>query len=87
MNHESFARIIQRNLRQGRFKDSITGRTRTILEDFLTRAEKYICIEEMMEMGINNKRKRDDDCNEDRRDEKKVIGILTPMLLTQISLL
>ncbi|KAI3445379.1 hypothetical protein Pfo_002044 [Paulownia fortunei] len=40
VNHDMFASIMQQNLRHGKFKESITERPSTMLEDLLARAEK-----------------------------------------------
>ncbi|XP_012834024.1 PREDICTED: uncharacterized protein LOC105954886 [Erythranthe guttata] len=40
------AGIIQQNLKEGRFKESIAGRPPTTLEELLSRAEKHVRIEE-----------------------------------------
>ncbi|KAI3458735.1 hypothetical protein Pfo_015398 [Paulownia fortunei] len=71
INHELLAGIMQQNLRQGRFKDSITGKPPMILEELLQRAEKYIRIEEATGLTTHGKRKqRDEDRPEGRKEER-----------------
>ncbi|KAI3446714.1 hypothetical protein Pfo_003379 [Paulownia fortunei] len=72
INHELLAGIMQQNLRQGRFKDSIAGKPPVTLEELLQRAEKYIRIEEATGLTIHGKRKqRDEDRPEGRKEERR----------------
>ncbi|XP_073130009.1 uncharacterized protein [Henckelia pumila] len=57
VNHDKLSGIMQQNLRPGRFKESIAGKSPNTLEELLSRAEKYICIEETDELHSSGKRK------------------------------
>ncbi|KAI3461303.1 hypothetical protein Pfo_017966 [Paulownia fortunei] len=84
INHELLAGIMQQNLRQGRFKDSIAGKPPVTLEELLQRAEKYIRIEEATGLTIHGKRKqRDEDRPEGRKEERLLMvaeqhGLIQP---------
>ncbi|KAI3463696.1 hypothetical protein Pfo_020359 [Paulownia fortunei] len=72
IDHELLAGIMQQNLRQGRFKDSIAGKPLVTLEELLQRAEKYIRIEEAMGLTIHGKRKqRDEHRPEGKKEERR----------------
>lgn len=66
VNHEFLAGIMQQNLRQSKFKESIIRRPPLFFEELLCRAEKYIRIEETTIVAASSKRK-------DRDDERKYI--------------
>ncbi|KAI3455061.1 hypothetical protein Pfo_011724 [Paulownia fortunei] len=72
INHELLAGIMQQNLRQERFKDSIAGKPPVTLEELLQRAEKYIRIEQATRLTTHRKRKqRDEDKPEGRKEERR----------------
>ncbi|XP_012857079.1 PREDICTED: uncharacterized protein LOC105976357 [Erythranthe guttata] len=62
--------IMHLNLKSGRFKESIAGRTPRNLEELLNRAEKYVRIEEAS-THAPPKRKRDDDRQDVRRRDDR----------------
>ncbi|XP_073121482.1 uncharacterized protein [Henckelia pumila] len=64
VNHDMLSGIMQQNLRPGRFKESIAGKSPDTLEELLFRAEKYIRIEETDELHSSRKRKRNEEYNE-----------------------
>ncbi|XP_012853817.1 PREDICTED: uncharacterized protein LOC105973342 [Erythranthe guttata] len=63
--------IIQQNLKQGRFKESIVGRPPTILEELLSRAEKYVRIEEASALPLPKRKRDEDHFNTRRRDGRQ----------------
>ena len=71
VNHDLLAGIMQQNLRNGRFKESIVGKPPQYLEELLERAEKYIRIEEASCLLGNKRKERDDDRRDDHRGGKK----------------
>ncbi|XP_073152311.1 uncharacterized protein [Henckelia pumila] len=72
VNHDLLAGIMQQNLRNRKFKESIAGRPPKNLEELLERVEKYIWVEESVEPLYLNKRKREEDKSDIRkRDEKR----------------
>ncbi|XP_012846973.1 PREDICTED: uncharacterized protein LOC105966948 [Erythranthe guttata] len=70
VNHDLLADILQHNLRHVRFQESIAGRPPQTLEELLNRAEKFIRIEEAVEMGLPVKRKREEERHEAKRKEE-----------------
>ncbi|XP_012839502.1 PREDICTED: uncharacterized protein LOC105959887 [Erythranthe guttata] len=71
VNHEMLAGILQQNLKHVRFQESIAGRPPKILEELLNRAGKYIRIEEITEMRVPLKRKRDVESHNCNREEER----------------
>ncbi|XP_012835110.1 PREDICTED: uncharacterized protein LOC105955856 [Erythranthe guttata] len=70
VNHDLLADILQHNLRHVRFQESIARRPPQTLEELLNRAEKFIRIEEAVEMGLPVKRKREEERHEAKRKEE-----------------
>ncbi|XP_073120519.1 uncharacterized protein [Henckelia pumila] len=57
VNHDMLSGLMQQNLRPGRFKESIAEKSPNTLEELLSKAEKYIRIEETDELHSSGKRK------------------------------
>ncbi|KAL0433426.1 UNVERIFIED_CONTAM: hypothetical protein Slati_2676900 [Sesamum latifolium] len=71
LNHELLASILQQGLRKGRFRESITEKPPTTLDELLKRAAKYIRIEEALKpkAEVDNKRKiREGEKRDPRRE-------------------
>ncbi|XP_073120436.1 uncharacterized protein [Henckelia pumila] len=64
VNHDMLSGIMQQNLCPRRFKESIAGKSPNTLEELLSRAEKYILIEETDELHSSEKRKRNEKYDE-----------------------
>ncbi|KAL2227917.1 UNVERIFIED_CONTAM: hypothetical protein Sindi_1771400 [Sesamum indicum] len=73
VNHELLASIIQQNLLRGRFKESIAGKSPSVMEDLLVRSQKYIRIEESnaFDLSLSGKRKGREEENELKKKEER----------------
>lgn len=81
VNPELLANIMQQNLIQSRFKDSIARKPRTTLDELLVRAEKYIRKNRQTPLCDPHKRKGDE---ENKPNPHKLEGSRTkPKLSSQ----
>ncbi|KAL0312709.1 UNVERIFIED_CONTAM: hypothetical protein Sradi_5670200 [Sesamum radiatum] len=73
VNHELLASIMQQNLSPGRFKESITGKPPSTMEDLLMRSQKYIRIEESnaSNPSLSGKRKGEEEEKESKKKEER----------------
>ncbi|KAL0413035.1 UNVERIFIED_CONTAM: hypothetical protein Sradi_1505200 [Sesamum radiatum] len=73
VNHELLASIMQQNLSPGRFKESITGKPPSTMEDLLMRSQKYIRIEESnaSNPSLSGKRKGEEEKKESKKKEER----------------
>ncbi|KAL0403950.1 UNVERIFIED_CONTAM: hypothetical protein Sradi_2035800 [Sesamum radiatum] len=73
VNHELLASIIQQNLSPERFKESITGKPPSTMEDLLMRSQKYIRIEESnaSNPSLSGKRKGQEEEKESKKKEER----------------
>ncbi|XP_012828237.1 PREDICTED: uncharacterized protein LOC105949470 [Erythranthe guttata] len=65
------AGIIQKNLKEGRFKESIAGRPPTTLEELLSRTEKHVRIEEASAIPPPKRKRDEDHFNTRQRDGRR----------------
>ncbi|XP_012857174.1 PREDICTED: uncharacterized protein LOC105976482 [Erythranthe guttata] len=70
VNHNLLADILQHNLKHVLFQESIAGRPPQTLEELMNRAEKFIRIEEPVEMGLPVKRRREEERHDTKRKEE-----------------
>ncbi|KAL0308819.1 UNVERIFIED_CONTAM: hypothetical protein Sradi_5824200 [Sesamum radiatum] len=73
VNHELLASIIQQNLLPGGFKESITGKPPSTMENLLMRSQKYIRIEEsnISDPSLGVKRKGREEKKEPKKKEER----------------
>ncbi|XP_012850149.1 PREDICTED: uncharacterized protein LOC105969924 [Erythranthe guttata] len=70
VNHDLLSDILQHNLKHVRFQESIAGRPPQTLDELLNRAEKFIRIEEAVEMRLPVKRRREEERHDTKRREE-----------------